>query len=870
MVEVDPSVPVDYTFDNLYLDMNGIIHPCTHPEYKKAPENEEEMFEAIFEYIDKLMKILKPQKLLYMAVDGVAPRAKMNQQRSRRFRAAKESIMKKAEVTRIREELKEKGVVFDEDETKKSHFDSNVITPGTEFMINLSHALQAWINKKLNHAENDEESNKLWHKDLLIILSDASAPGEGEHKIMEYIRRQRSKENYDANLSHCLCGADADLIMLGLATHELNFTIIREEFIPNQPRPCDICGQYGHEMKECEGRPYDPTKETVFVSEPGFIFIRLNVLREYLEQESRKLDLERFIDDFVFLCFFVGNDFLPHLPSLEIREGAIDRLMKIYKDINEKYPAKDIYLTKDGIVNLKRCQLILRELGKVEDEIFIRRANNDARFRARNKEKNKELNRAKEMEKMRQEATSGSPWLTPQAIVGTSKVDSMSNLKAFRSMLKQENEESKQDSAKETGPSPRKRKHDETAEESDDEPDDDIMLGMEGWKDRYYFHKFDAPKPDGISRIISREYVIGLCWVLLYYYQGCPDWQWFYPFHYAPFASDFVDIDKIEVKFNRKSKPFKPLEQLMSVFPAASSSNLPDSWKTLMTDPKSDIIDFYPENFRVDLNGKMQEWQGVALLPFIDESRLHAALENVYSNLSDSEKERNSLGPHLFFVSRHKEDAFKYLDELFSKKVDHLEISPVLFNGMFGELRLSAKYSHLHKSARCVEFYDPIYPEGHIFPAVRLVSAKAPPKVLKPEGADHKFRPMIGMSHLPQRASLGQSGHRFIQHHAQPRAGFQGVYSRGSHNNRGQGSGYNRGGYSHNEYSRGGYNPNEYSHGGYNHNEYSRGGYHQGEYNRGAYNRGGYNHGEYNRGGYNHGEYNRGGQNRGGHHRGGY
>lgn len=156
VVEVDPNVPVDYTFDNLYLDMNGIIHPCTHPEYKKAPENEEEMFEAIFEYIDKLMKILKPQKLLYMAVDGVAPRAKMNQQRSRRFRAAKESIMKKSEVTRIREELKEKGVVFDEDETKKSHFDSNVITPGTEFMINLSHALQAWINKKLDHAENDE------------------------------------------------------------------------------------------------------------------------------------------------------------------------------------------------------------------------------------------------------------------------------------------------------------------------------------------------------------------------------------------------------------------------------------------------------------------------------------------------------------------------------------------------------------------------------------------------------------------------------------------------------------------------------------------------------------------------------------------
>ena len=45
----------------------------------------------------------------------------------------------------------------------------------------------------------------------------------------------------------------ADLIMLGLATHEPNFTILREEFKPNQPRPCEICGQVGHDMKECTG-----------------------------------------------------------------------------------------------------------------------------------------------------------------------------------------------------------------------------------------------------------------------------------------------------------------------------------------------------------------------------------------------------------------------------------------------------------------------------------------------------------------------------------------------------------------------------------------------------------------------------------------
>ncbi|XP_041469185.1 5'-3' exoribonuclease 2-like isoform X3 [Lytechinus variegatus] len=746
--------PNDVEFDNLYLDMNGIIHPCCHPENKPAPKNEDEMMCEIFLYIDRLFSIVRPRRLLYMAIDGVAPRAKMNQQRSRRFRASKESRDKRQDEARIRSEIAERGGYLPPPKPKESHFDSNCITPGTEFMFRLADCLRYYVTERIN---NDPG----W-KNIKVILSDANTPGEGEHKIMDYIRKQRANPDHDPNTHHCLCGADADLIMLGLATHEVNFTIIREEFKPNQRRPCELCNQEGHEMKECQGLPKERANEldTIPVpqgAETEFIFLRLNVLKEYLEKElwmtglPFTFDLERAIDDWVFMCFFVGNDFLPHLPSLEIREGAIDRLIRLYK--KAVYKTKG-YLTENGVVNLQRVQLMMTDLGEAEDEIFKKRRVTELGFRQRNKERNKRMR------------ANTAPAFIPAGVLAPTPITGGPSSSTAKQILEQRRDArmTSRDSANKNaadairaslkGGEERgtKRSHDE-AEEEDEDKDDTVRLWEDGWKERYYQNKFDVPSSDHDFRAkVVRCYVEGLCWVLRYYYQGCASWKWYFPYHYAPFASDFLDIGSLPNDFEKGTKPFKPLEQLMSVFPAASGNFLPESWRRKMMDIDSPIIDFYPDDFQIDLNGKKYAWQGVALLPFVDEHRLLTTLAEVYPNLTPIERKRNSNGPDRLFVGQHH-PLYNFIRELY--ETDSLkeaepdtDICPSLANGVRGKIgkdEFVTMPGKLHRSpvpqlrdipesyVLGVTFRDPTYPQGFIFEAKRLPGAKVPDKVLKPE-----------------------------------------------------------------------------------------------------------------------------------------
>lgn len=547
--------------------MNGVFHICSHPSddvHFRIPESQ--IFENIATYLNFLFNLVQPRKVFFLSVDGVAPRSKMNQQRSRRFKSAQEAIEKETKARRMGQTL-----------PNDPRFDSNCITPGTEFMNKLHLFMVEFLAKKIQNCQE-------W-REVEIIYSGYDVPGEGEHKIMDYIRYCKTKDSFESDTRHCLYGLDADLINLGLSTHEPYFSVLREEvtFGKNKQRHCD------------------PIRT-------NFQLLHLSILRRYifhefheLEQQMKfKFDLEKIIDDWILINFLVGNDFLPHVPKFHINKGGIQILYDTYKSI---LPDLDGYLNDSGTLNLKRYQKFLAKLSEHDLDIF--------------NQNNMDFNFIDDVN----DITFGSGVDLGQNF----DFEKMQELTEENSLLSDSDSSSDLDDSS-----------------SENELDEEFVMH----KNHYYTTKLgfkdlaaDVPK-------IVFEYVKGIQWVLHYYFDGCVSWNWFFPFHYGPYVSDLAKIDTSEEFPFEMGTPFQPLVQLLAVLPQASKDILPKAFQKLTYIPDSPLIDYFPNEFKTDLNEKIHDYEAIILIPFMDDQLLMETFEQYKNGLTSEEIERNRFGFH--------------------------------------------------------------------------------------------------------------------------------------------------------------------------------------------------------------------------------
>tara|TARA_B110000037_G_scaffold99078_1_gene116005 strand:+ start:5766 stop:7349 length:1584 start_codon:yes stop_codon:yes gene_type:complete len=317
--------------NQLYLDSNSIVYDALRAiEYTGNNDDfERKLVNAVCKKIETYIQQISPTHLLYIAFDGVAPVAKLDQQKNRRYKS---------------------WFINQYEKSDKPVWNSTAITPGTDFMNKLNLQVRYHFRKS-----SDFNVKK-------IIISGSDYPGEGEHKIFEYIR-DNTKEL--KNMKTVVYGLDADLIMLTI--NHLQYCekmyLFREtpDFIKSIDKSLDPNLLYVLDIPEFKNN----------------LVYYLNNDREptCVEEENR-------VYDYIFLCFLLGNDFLPHFPAINLRTGGMDIIMETYRVIlgNSK---KNII--QDGKIVWKNLRLLLKDLASNEKSYI------ECDYQLRNKQEKRPL-----------------------------------------------------------------------------------------------------------------------------------------------------------------------------------------------------------------------------------------------------------------------------------------------------------------------------------------------------------------------------------------------------------------------------------------------------------------------------------------------
>jgi len=541
--------------DYFLIDTNCLIHPmcfkilAENPNFTSQEIIEDKMINKVLEYIDELIAYVKPKKGVFIAIDGVAPVAKIKQQRSRRFKSVHDKELWDKIKTKYNKPL-------------SNSWNNSAITPGTAFMEKLHNKIIIWAKKQT----------------LEIIYSSCNTPAEGEHKLLQYIRNnQREKKKF----SYVLYGLDADLIFLALSANCNEIYLLREA---NQMSKNEADGALNYVsikiMKEC----INQTMQNYYDKK----------IPDFKEHIKMNLNQDKLIADFIFLCYFLGNDFLPHLPSLDIHKDGIEYLIKSYITIlidKREYllDATNKKINQDFLASL------LGKLAEKEEETI-----------KGNYGKNKRYQRCESSDPYDQEIF---------------KIENLQFKIVDPINLGSDNQKEW-----------RKRYY------------------------KHYFGCETDENIESFSKKLVRNYLIGIKWVTEYYFDKCPSWDWYFPYEHPPFLSDINLYIKEnimnDIKF-KEGEALKPFMQLLCVLPQQSNYLLPSKLKNLMSNTKSSLAHLYPIDFDQDYLNKHKYWMAIPLLPPLEIDLVKYIYNKYQDELTKEDVFKNRLcDDYVFNVSQ--------------------------------------------------------------------------------------------------------------------------------------------------------------------------------------------------------------------------
>ncbi len=521
-------------FHNLFMDCNSIIYDVVRdieqdPEevkhFAKSEHNdrfESRIIELTIQKICEHIDYIDPKCLVYIAFDGVAPFAKMEQQRIRRNKGV--FLSKTSQYI----EHYDGNPTNDE---QSMHWSTSNITPGTKFMQKLSDTVLQYFDNKKYVSKHP----------IQIIVSTSNDPGEGEHKMFQYIRDYAStkvnvKDMQEQNT--IVYGLDSDLIMLSIfhCMFFKNIYIFRET-------PAFMSSLVDVAVLNPSNKCY---------------FMDISTLSRSILSEMQINSVEAYrLYDYVFLCFFLGNDFLPHFPSLNIRTNGFSILLSVYRELIGKYPNRS-FVTEDMQIQWKWVHLFIQYLAKYEHDYLI------AEYDLRNKWRSRK-------------------WQS------TSAKERDFVFQSIPVIYRQE--------------------------------EDYICPQEKHWEKRYYLALFHDTVHVGSTNNISEicvNYLEGLEWTFKYYTTNCPDWKWKYKYHYAPLLTDLCNyIPKTVHHFipnNKVHQPFLPIVQLAYVLPRSQHHLLSDTMRVFLHDHHKEL---YPDTCEFQWAFCRYFWEAHAMLPSI-------------------------------------------------------------------------------------------------------------------------------------------------------------------------------------------------------------------------------------------------------------